>query len=223
MWIFLWAGRVESWVNSLVQSLQQYGFSPVWIHWWTWRSESCMKPLGQILHLKGLSLLCVSSGEWQTEAYNEIFFCIPYIHMVSVASFPIWWLVGPTVLGERTEFDPSCPENSPFSKYVAPSWGTSWEMELLSCFLLELLRLFWESLLCPLWVKTSLSGPFRSWGSWDLSILVSPCLPSDPSPISVWVVEPPVYLFQEWSLAGEYSVPSVIWMYLTHRRFRLPE
>ena len=32
-----------------------------------------------------------------------------------------------------------------------------------------------------------------------------PCLPSGPSPSSPWVSDPPVHLFQEWSLAGKLS------------------
>ena len=34
-----------------------------------------------------------------------------------------------------------------------------------------------------------------------------PCLPSGPSPSSPWASDPPVHLFQEWSLAGKLSGP----------------
>ena len=105
-------------------------------------------------------------------------------------------------------------------KYMAPSWGTSWEMKLLSHFSLgTLLRAFFVSTLSQNLPFTTL----RIWGSWNLSILASS--PSSIRPFSnFWLSLRPssVPFYQEWSLT-EYSVPSVIWMYLIHRGFGLPE
>ena len=75
-----------------------------------------------------------------------------------------------------------------------------------NCCPIFLLELLWEPLLCPLWVKTSLSRP------WNLSIL--PSAPSSIRPFFNFLLSlrpSSVPFFQEWSLTGEYSVPSVIW------------
>lgn len=168
---------------------------PAWICWWAWRSEDCMKTLGQILHLKNLSPACVL---WQTEVYNGSFSLHTYFHSVSVTSFPVGW---PTVFIEGIEFGPCCPEQLRTNMWLL--LGTYGNGTVVPFFFLEL---FWEPLLCPLWVKTSLSRP------WNLSIL--PSAPSSIRPFFNFLLSlrpTSVPFFQEWSLTGEYSVPSVIW------------
>ena len=142
-----------------------------------------------------LSCVCVLANRLVMKA----FLCIPYFHSVSVASFPVGW---PTVFSEGIKFGPCCSEQLRTNMWLL--------LEVLlgkwNCCPIFLLELFWEPLLCPLWVKTSLSQ------SWNLSILAS-----SPSPIrpfsNFWSSLRPssVPFFQEWSLTGEYSVPSVIW------------
>lgn len=162
-----------------------------------------------------ISLLCVCSGKLRF--IMKAFLCTSYFLSVSVTSFPLGW---PTVFSEGTEFGPCCPE-----QFRTNIWLL---LEVLlgkwNCCPIFLLELFWE----PFFVSTlSQNFPFmtlRIWGSWNLSILASS--PSSIRPFSnFWLSLRPssVPFFQEWSLTGEYSLPSVIWMFLIHRGFGLPE
>ena len=73
-------------------------------------------------------------------------------------SAPSGRMVGPTLPNAPTEWDPSCPEKSPWSKHVAASLPTSLQVGVLSRFLLTCLRFFRGPRLDPLGVETSPSG-----------------------------------------------------------------
>ena len=86
-----------------------------------------MKTLGQILHLKNLSPVCVF---WQTEVYNESF----SLHTLLSFSVCDFFSSRMTYSVQGRNWIWPMLSRAAQDKYVAPSWGTSWEMELLSHF-----------------------------------------------------------------------------------------
>jgi len=136
---------------------------------------------------------------WQTEACNESF-SLHTLPSFSVCGFfssrmtySVQWRnwIWPMLFWAAQD------------KYVAPSWGTSWEMELLSHFSFgTLLRASFVSTL-------SQNFPFTI-----LKFKYSCFFPVSHQALLQFLVESQTLqctFFQEWSLTGEYSVPSVIW------------